>query len=220
VQPWDPIVRLFSKYDALYPLVGDLGDDGNTPWADGPPRALRPIARAILEQWDNWPKFRSTFQGTANQTYSSVGVQHIMLPDPTRYLADRFVAVTIPVPPVATILRISSRELYPALLTAFPLDEFQISFIPQTIRSFVHHFYPAYGFPLVDYVKELQRRSKGLPERTDEYAFGDEIVEELVVAPNRNSEESLSTRSASSTDPTSIDYWSKATAWLTRGGIN
>lgn len=219
VQPWDPIVRLFSKYDALYPLVGDLGDDGNTPWADGPPRAMRPIARAILEQWDNWPKFRSSFKGTANQTYSSVGIQHIMLPYPTRYLADRFVAVTIPVPPVATILRISSRELYPALFTAFPLDEFQISFIPQTIRSFVHHFYPAYGFPLVDYVKELQRRSKGLPERTDEYAFGDEIVEEFVVAPNGDNEESMSSRSAS-TDPTSIDYWSKATAWLTRGGNN
>jgi hypothetical protein len=68
-------------------------------------------------------------------------------------------------------------------------------------------------------VKELQRRSKGLPERTDEYAFGDEIVEEFVVAPNGDNEESMSSRSAS-TDPTSIDYWSKATAWLTRGGNN
>ena len=24
-QPWDPIVRLFSKYDPLYPLIDDLG---------------------------------------------------------------------------------------------------------------------------------------------------------------------------------------------------
>jgi Lipase (class 3) len=28
VQPWDPIVRLFSEIDALYPLAGDLGVDG------------------------------------------------------------------------------------------------------------------------------------------------------------------------------------------------
>ncbi len=25
-QPWDPIVRLFSKYDPLYPLIDDLGE--------------------------------------------------------------------------------------------------------------------------------------------------------------------------------------------------
>ena len=24
-QPWDPIVRLFSQYDPLYPLIDDLG---------------------------------------------------------------------------------------------------------------------------------------------------------------------------------------------------
>ena len=30
VQPWDPIVRLFTPYDALYPLVDDVGDDGYT----------------------------------------------------------------------------------------------------------------------------------------------------------------------------------------------
>ena len=28
IQPWDPISRLFSELDALYPLVEDLGDDG------------------------------------------------------------------------------------------------------------------------------------------------------------------------------------------------
>lgn len=26
-QPWDPIVRLFSEYDPLYPLIDDLGED-------------------------------------------------------------------------------------------------------------------------------------------------------------------------------------------------
>jgi hypothetical protein len=25
-QPWDPIVRLFSQYDPLYPLIDDLGE--------------------------------------------------------------------------------------------------------------------------------------------------------------------------------------------------
>ena len=25
-QPWDPIVRLFSMYDPLYPLIDDLGE--------------------------------------------------------------------------------------------------------------------------------------------------------------------------------------------------
>ena len=31
-QPWDPIVRLFTKIDPLYPLIDDIGDDGVTPW--------------------------------------------------------------------------------------------------------------------------------------------------------------------------------------------
>lgn len=26
IQPWDPIVRLFSMYDPLYPLIDDLGE--------------------------------------------------------------------------------------------------------------------------------------------------------------------------------------------------
>lgn len=34
VQPWDPIVRLFSSIDALYPLVSDLGADDSTPFAE------------------------------------------------------------------------------------------------------------------------------------------------------------------------------------------
>jgi hypothetical protein len=25
-QPWDPIVRLFTQYDPLYPLIDDLGE--------------------------------------------------------------------------------------------------------------------------------------------------------------------------------------------------
>jgi hypothetical protein len=33
---------------------------------------------------------------------------------------------------------------------------FEISFVPQAIRSFVHHFYPAYWYPLADYVKNMK----------------------------------------------------------------
>lgn len=161
VQPWDPIVRLFSEIDPLYPLLSDVGEDGVTPWASGPPRTLRPITKAIMEAWDGWPRFRDTMGGTGNQTYRSVGVQHVLVPEPTRYLADRFVAVNIPAPPVEAILRVSSRELLPALEAAFPLDTFEISFVPQAIRSFVHHFYPAYGDPVVDFVQRLQSPGKG-----------------------------------------------------------
>lgn len=209
-QPLDPILRLFSDIDALYPLVNDLGPDGNTPFADGPPRALRPMGKVLLESLEGWPRFRENFRGTANQTYTSVGVQHLILPSPTRYLADRFVAVNIPVPPVATILRISCKELYPALEAVFPLDVFEISYIPQAIRSFVHHFYPAYGFPLADYVTELQRQSQGLPERSSEFAFSEEDFGELsavTVAPNGAKTEN---ESAGGID------WSQAVAWLTR----
>ena len=165
VQPWDPIVRIFSKIDALYPLVSDLGADGVTPFANGPPRTLRPITKAIIEAWKGWPRFRDTMLEGGTPNYRSVGVQHILVPEPTRYLADRFVAVNIPVPPVEAILRISSNELLDALSVAFPLDEFQISFVPEAIRSFVHHFYPAYGYPMVDYVKRLEKQQKQLSQR-------------------------------------------------------
>lgn len=209
VQPWDPLVRLFTTIDALYPLVGDLGPDNITPFADGPPRALRPILKSILESWVGWPRFRDNFKGTANQTYVSVGVQHILLPEPTRYLADRFLAVNIPVPPVETVLRISSKELYPALASAFPLDVFQVSFVPQAVRSFVHHFYPAYSFPLVDYVKELQRQSVGLPERPTEFALSEEEAM-VVVAANNNGGGTTTTAPDGGID------WRKAKQWLIR----
>jgi hypothetical protein len=170
IQPWDPLVRLFSSIDALYPLVSDLGADGATPFADGPPRTLRPLTKAIIESWEGWPRFRNNFRGTADQAYYSVGVQHILLPEPTRYLADRFAAVNIPVPPVESVVRLSSEELQAVLTTIFPLDVFEISFVPQAIRSFVHHFYPAYWYPLADYVKTIklqQYRDEPVAQSTD-----------------------------------------------------
>lgn len=167
VQPWDPIVRLFSNIDSLYPLVGDIGEDGVTPFSSGPPRTLRPITKAIIEAWDGWPRFRDTFKDTLIlQNYTTVGIQHLLLPEPTRYLGDRFVSVNIAVPQVETVLRLSPSELLPALEKVFPLDVFEISFVPQAIRSFVHHFFPAYGLPFVVYVKNLEREAKGLPTKS------------------------------------------------------
>lgn len=151
VQPWDPIPRLFSSIDPLYPLVGDLGEDGLTLYASGPARSLRPITRAILESWDGWSRFRSNFRDTCDRTYVSVGVQHLLLPEPMRYIADRLVSVNVAVPPIDDVLRLSSDELLPALESTFPLDVFAISFVPAAIRSFVHHFYPAYGTPFAEY---------------------------------------------------------------------
>ena len=165
VQPWDPIVRLFSDIDSLYPLVDGMMDpdaDGITPWPKGPPRTLRPITKTIFEAWDGWPRFRDTYIETGSQSYVAVGIQHILLPDATRYLTDRFLTVSIAVPPVRSVLRVCPTEIYPALVAAFPLDVFEISYVPQAIRSFVHHFYPAYGFPLIEYVRLLEERAEPL----------------------------------------------------------
>jgi hypothetical protein len=94
------------------------------------------------------------------QDYSSVGIQFILLPEPARYLADRFLSINIAVPPVHTVLRISPRELLPSLVQNFPLDVFEISFIPQALRSFIHHFFPAYGTPFADYVRLLRAQQE------------------------------------------------------------
>ena len=171
VQPWDPIPRLFSAIDPVYPLIGEIdmehqGDDGMVLWPRGPPRALRSVTTAIVEAWgEGWVEFRDDFRKNCNQTYTTVGVQHIYLPEPKRYLTDRFMVagvVDIAVPPVQTIVRLSSQELYPALSIAFPLDVFEISYIPQAIRSFVHHFYPAYVASIVDYLRRLRRDRQDL----------------------------------------------------------
>ena len=151
IQPWDPVVRLFSDIDPCYPLLEDIGDDGVTLYASGPSRALRPITRAIIESWEGWPRFRDGFREQSNQGYTGVGVQHLLLPEPTRYLTDRLVSVNIAIPPVYSVVQLNSREILPALKETFPLDEFSISFVPAAIRSFVQHFYPAYTSPFVDF---------------------------------------------------------------------
>jgi len=133
VQPYDPIVRLFTPYDPLYPLVDDLGPDEITLYSSGPVRSLRPIARALFTAWEGWPEFRESWKG-ANQDYHSIGVQHILLPEPLRYLNDRFFATNMGVPDVDALVQISSKELLPALNETFPLDVFQISLVPQATR--------------------------------------------------------------------------------------
>ena len=134
IQPYDPVVRLFSGHDVLYPLVDDLGADGITLYSTGPIRSLRPITRAIFQAWNGWPQFRDTWKGTCNMQYQSVGIQHMLLPDPLRYLNDRFISVNVGIPPVDAIVRISPEELLPALDLTFPLDTFQVSLVPQAVR--------------------------------------------------------------------------------------
>ena len=121
VQPWDPIPRLFSPIDGLYPLVDDLGEDGMTLFANGPPRSLRLVARALVEAWEGWPKFRDKIRAAGPQEYQHVGIQHIVLPEPVRFLTDRFLNINVNVPPVDELVRLSSTELYTALETIFPL---------------------------------------------------------------------------------------------------
>jgi hypothetical protein len=117
-----------------------------TLYSTGPRRSLRPIARAIFQSWEGWPQFRDSWKGT-NQQYQSVGIQHLLLPEPLRYLNDRFVSTNIGVPPTEAIVRISSEELLPALNNTFPLDVFQISLIPQAVRRYV----PNYGLQYIQY---------------------------------------------------------------------
>ncbi|KAL9188698.1 hypothetical protein ACHAXT_007076 [Thalassiosira profunda] len=154
-QPWDPIVRLFSQYDPLYPLIDDLGEDGYTPWVSGPTRTLRPILKTILESWEGWPAYRDNARVKLGQNYRSIGEQHMLLPEPSRYLTDRLVSVNTAVPPVDSIVQISSRELLPALDEVFKLDVFRISYVSVAVRSFVHHFYPAYGAPVADCAEKV-----------------------------------------------------------------
>lgn len=154
-QPWDPIIRLYSQFDPLYPLIDDLGEDGYTPWVSGPSRTLRPIVKTILESWEGWPRFRDNARVRLGQNYRSVGEQYLLLPEPTRYLTDRLVSVNTQVPEVDTIVQLSSKELLPALNEVFLLDTFSISYVSTAIRSFIHHFHPAYGQPIADYAKKV-----------------------------------------------------------------
>lgn len=162
IQPWDPIVRLFSELDALYPLVEDLGEDGLTPFVHGPPRTLRPIFKNILESMEVWPSMRENYEVTGSCKFIHMGVPYLILPEKTRYLTDRLVSVNVAVPPIDSIARVQSKELYPLLQRIFPLDEFSISYISVAVRSFIHHFHPAYGNAMEEYAlssKQIEGRN-------------------------------------------------------------
>ena len=150
-------MRFLTEYDAMYPLVDDLGEDDVTLYATGPRRTLRPIVRGLFQSWEKWPQFRDNWKG-CNQHYRSVGIQHLLLPEPIRYLNDRFISTNIGVPPIEVVVRISSRELLPALNETFPMDVFRISLLPQAVRSFLHHFFPAYDTTLSSYSNKLGRQ--------------------------------------------------------------
>ena len=167
VQPWDPIPRLFTPYDPLYPLIDDLGEDGYTPWVSGPPRTLRPILKSILENWEGWPKYRDNAKVKLGQNYRSLGEQFLLLPESIRYLTDRLVSVNIAVPEIDVVYSISTRELLPALSEVFTLETLQISLVPVAIRSFVHHFYPAYGEPFVSIANSIVEGEATIPVDRD-----------------------------------------------------
>lgn len=87
------------------------------------------MTKALFQSWEGWPRFRSSWKGTNQENYNCVGIQHLLLPEPLRYLNDRFVSVNIGVPPTDSIVRIASRELLPALAATFPMDVFQIRYV-------------------------------------------------------------------------------------------
>lgn len=146
VQPWDPLVRWYSQNDPCYPLVSDCYD-GVTLFASGPPRALRPVARAVFRSTpEYWPQVRDIYSSQANQSYTPVGNQYLILPETSRYVSDRNVGWQIDVPtPVSLSRPVGPDELHQILNDLFPLDEYSISLVPAAVRSFVHHFYPAYS---------------------------------------------------------------------------
>jgi len=151
-QPWDPIARLFSELDALYPLVEDMGDDGLTPFVNGPPRTLRPIVRSIAESMKIWPSLIERYEVTGSCKFVHIGTPHLILPEKSRYVTDRLVGVNVAIPPIESIVQLKSQQFFELLDNKFPLDEFSISYVSVAVRSFVHHFHPAYGIAMETYV--------------------------------------------------------------------
>lgn len=154
VQPWDPLVRWFTEHDPCYPLVADTVEgDIYTLFASGPPRVLRNVARAILETAADWPEVRAVYLQEANQTFDHLGEAHLLMPaQAARYLADRLFALVVDVPETVLLVRCAAADLPEALDHAFQLEEFSISLAPAGLRSFIHHFHPAYSAPLEELV--------------------------------------------------------------------
>ena len=101
------------------------------------------------------PQYRDNARVKLGQDYSSVGLHYLLLPEPIRFLTDKLVSVNTQVPEVDNVVQISTNELLPALNEVFTLDVFAISYVSVAIRSFVHHFYPAYRQPILDYAEKV-----------------------------------------------------------------
>jgi len=76
----------------------------------------------------------------------------LLLPDRASFVRDRILATSVQISPTTAIARLPATQLLSALNYGFPLDEFTISFVPAALRSFVHHFHPAYTIPLNNFV--------------------------------------------------------------------
>lgn len=181
VQPWDPLVRWYTKNDPCYPLVSDVARDGVTLFASGPPRVLRPLTRAVLQAAADWPSVRDIYMNQANQTYRPIGHQYLLLPEKSRFVSDRNVGWQIDVPRATTVAKLKCDQLHDVLTDIFPLDPFAISLLPAAIRSFVHHFYPAYSLPLVSLAAELSPAHSSI-EHNDEDKQGAPSTDFLAAA--------------------------------------
>lgn len=151
VQPWDPFVRFFTESCAIFPVIGDIGEDGVTPYASGPARALRPFLRAAARSWGSWPGVRDSL---SRQRFSPVGLQHVLLPSRERYDRDLEVLgpdTALSVPGVERIVRLPSVALLPALDEAFPLDASNLSEVLVALRGINHHLPESYSAPFVKF---------------------------------------------------------------------
>lgn len=166
VQPWDPLVRWYSLDDPCYPLVADLAADGVTVFASGPPRVMRALVKMVMQSASEWPQIRETYRGEAWQNFEHTGDQYLILPEVPRYLADRILSLIVDVPVPEMVVRVNAADLPRALNTAFPLDPFSISLVPAALRSFVHHFHPAYSEPLTTLLARYERSSALVNKQT------------------------------------------------------
>ena len=86
-------------------------------------------------------------------TFDHLGEAHLLMPaQAARYLADRLFALVVDFPDEVLLVRCSASDLPEALDHAFKLEEFSISLAPAGLRSFIHHFHPAYSAPLEELV--------------------------------------------------------------------
>merc|ERR1712084_72272 len=92
-----------------------------------------------------------------------------LLPEPTRYITDRLISIDISVPPLDTVLTVplNGRKFLYFLNQFFPLTTLRVSTVPVALRSFIHHFYPAYNSTLNHFVDASNNNN----ERSSSFSF-------------------------------------------------